>query len=168
MSMPRIDVVSPEDGPGGVFQGEIDGELWRESAMAKASLHTSNGLPADLHGEVYLEIDLAELLEMQPGSSMNLTIPQMDASFAAEVDVVQEHAEGMRTMEAYLPGYSPVYMAVITVGPEGVFGQMNLPVGAYAIQGQGQHAWLAAKADMAAQHHMDDAEYLDENSHSSH
>lgn len=143
-----------------VEEQALDGELWQASDEAKGVLEASNTLPADLKGEVYLELDLNELAALEIGSTINLAIPQVGESYPGEVDYITEHKNGDRTVEANIPGFDRAYMAVITIGEKGVYGQMNLPTGAYVIQSVGSHAWLASKTDLSKGHQEDSGEHL--------
>lgn len=127
-------------------------ELWGLSEHAEVALKKINKLPPDLKGEAYLEINLERLRELKLGEHFSIDIPQVGETYTGEVDFITQHESGSVTIEAAIPGLESIYMALITVGKNGAFGNLNLPSGAYVMQSRGNYAWIASRKDLESNH----------------
>lgn len=129
-----------------------DTVIWRESDVSKEILEKRGLIPADVADEAYIELDLQELHAVEVGDFLDLYIPQLGGSYTAEVDFIQQHDNGDRTVEAHIPGAGSLYSAVITLGEEAVYGNLATQRDVYILEGFGRHAWLAPKSSMISNH----------------
>lgn len=129
-----------------------DSIIWHESEHSKTMLQQSGFIPADVNEEVYIEVDLDELLTVEVGEQLDLYIPQLGGSYNGEVDHVQYHQNGDRTVEAFIPGAGSLYSAVITIGDNAIYGNIATQEDVFILEGVGKHAWLAPKSAMIAKH----------------
>ena len=132
---------------------EKDTIIWHESEQAKASMQSSGLIPADVNNEVYIEIDRKELLTVEVGEYLDLFIPQLGGSYTGEVDFIQTHPNGDRTVEAHIPGAGSLYSAVITLGEKAIYGNLATQEDVFILEGVGNYAWLAPKSAMINNHH---------------
>ncbi|BBM03010.1 hypothetical protein [Microbulbifer sp. GL-2] len=138
---------------------EVEGEgdledkvMWAESDTARQVLHESGRLPLDLNGETYLEIDVESLKDLSIGDYVDIEMPGVKGSYDAQVDKVQEHASGNKSVQMNLPGYGSVYFVNFTIGKNSVYGNLTLPSGSYSLEAQGNYAWVASKRDLTRSH----------------
>ncbi|QFT55328.1 hypothetical protein [Microbulbifer sp. THAF38] len=126
--------------------------MWAESDVARQVLHESGRLPLDLNGETYLEIDVEALRNLSLGDYVDIEMPGVKGSYDAQVDKVQEHASGNKSVQMNLPGYGSVYFVNFTIGKNSVYGNLTLPSGSYSLEAQGNYAWVASKKDLTRSH----------------
>ncbi|WP_444922526.1 hypothetical protein ACJJID_09555 [Microbulbifer sp. CnH-101-G] len=126
--------------------------MWAESDVARQVLHESGRLPLDLNGETYLEIDVEALKTLSLGDYVDIEMPGVKGSYDAQVDKVQEHASGNKSVQMNLPGYGSVYFVNFTIGKNSVYGNLTLPSGSYSLEAQGNYAWVASKKDLTRSH----------------
>lgn len=131
---------------------ERDTIVWSNSEEAEKVLKAQGLIPADVNNEAYVELDREELLTVEIGEYLDLYIPQIGGSYTGEVDHIQVHENGDRTVEAYIPGAGSLYSAVITIGKDAVYGTLGTQADVYIMEGDGRYAWLAAKSDLVATH----------------
>ncbi len=131
---------------------EKDTIVWQLSEQAEKILKDDGHIPADVNNEVYVELDVKELLSVEVGEYMDLYIPQINGSYTGEVDYITEHENGDRTIEAHIPGAGNLYSAVITLGDNAVYGTLGTQDDVYLMEGNGQYAWIASKSDLVAKH----------------
>ncbi|RLV58845.1 hypothetical protein D5018_15185 [Parashewanella curva] len=131
---------------------EKDTVVWVDSEEAERVLKAQGKLPADLTKEQYIELDLAELKALEVGDYVDLYIPQMGGSYTGEVDFIQLHSNGDKTIEANIPGAGRLYSAVITLGEEAVYGNLATQNDTYIVEGNGKYAWIASKTDLESKH----------------
>lgn len=146
-----------EDSPSENVQDDMpeqfkDTVVWQVSEEAEEALKESEFLANDLKNEAYIELDVWELDNLAVGDYMDLYIPQIGGSFTGEVDMVTNHPNGDRTVEAYIPGAGSLYSAVITYSENAVYGTLGTQDDVYFIEGDGRHAWIASKRDLIANH----------------
>ncbi|WP_444924780.1 hypothetical protein ACJJH9_07250 [Microbulbifer sp. DLAB2-AF] len=126
--------------------------MWAESDVARQVLHESGRLPLDLNGETYLEIDVEALKNLSIGDYVDIEMPGVKGNYDAQVDKVQEHASGNKSVQMNLPGYGSVYFVNFTIGKNSVYGNLTLPSGSYSLEAQGNYAWVASKKDLTRSH----------------
>ena len=143
--------VQPEHNSAGTAQR--DSIIWQESEKAKEVLQTRGGIPADVRQEAYIQIDRQELMTVEIGEYLDLYIPQLGGSYTGEVDFIQQHSNGDRTVEAHIPGAGTLYSAVITLGEEAIYGNLATQEDVFILEGNGEYAWLAPKSAMISNHH---------------
>lgn len=131
---------------------EKDSIIWQESEESQKVLQASGFMPEDVANEAYIEVDLEELQAVEIGDNLDLYIPQLGGSYNGEVDHVQQHPNGDRTVEAFIPGAGTLYSAVITIGEEAIYGNLATQEDVFVIEGIGKHAWIAPKSAMIAKH----------------
>jgi hypothetical protein len=149
----KIEVPKAKSRPNNLGSERVsDGEIWKLSETAREVLTNSPFLPADLNGEVYLEIDVDEIKSLEMGDNYEVYIPQLEASYVAEVDVVTLYPNGDKTIEAYFPESDKGFSVVITTGKGATFGEVSLPSGQYILESAGQYAWMANRQDMIKNH----------------
>jgi hypothetical protein len=129
-----------------------DSIVWQLSEEGQALLKAQGLIPADVNNEAYVELDLAELNSVEVGDYLDLYIPQIGGSYTGEVDRIDIHSNGDRTVEAYIPGAGKLYSAVITIGKDAVYGTLGTQADVYILEGNGQYAWIASKSDLVATH----------------
>ncbi|WP_133406386.1 hypothetical protein [Parashewanella tropica] len=135
-----------------VNANEKDTVVWVDSAEAEQVLKAQGKLPADLTKEHYIELDIEELKALEVGDYIDLYIPQMGGSYTGEVDFIQSHSNGDKTIEANIPGAGRLYSAVITMGEEAVYGNLATQNDTYILEGSGKYAWIASRTDLESQH----------------
>lgn len=127
--------------------------LWEESEKAREFLQSiPEKLPGDLAGEAYIEVNTQRIKEMQLGDVFELTVPQLGTSLSAEVDMVTEHPNGDKTIEANFPGMDKYYSVVFTVGASNSYAQVSTPDGVYLLEAHGDYAWIASRHSLVASH----------------
>ncbi len=127
--------------------------LWEESEKAREVLQANpEKLPGDLAGEAYIELNTQQMKSMQLGDVFELTIPQLGTSLAAEVDMVTEHPNGDKTIEANFPGMDKYYSVVFTIGAANSYAQVSTPDGVYLLEAQGDYAWITSRQSLVASH----------------
>lgn len=126
--------------------------VWQESEQSKAVLQKSGMIPADVREEAYVEVDLDELRTVEIGEYLDLYIPQLGGSYTGEVDYIQTHPNGDRTVEAHIPGAGTLYAAVITIGEEAIYANLATQEDVFIMEGIGKHAWIAPKSAMSQNH----------------
>ena len=131
---------------------EKDSIIWQESEASKKALQASGFIPEDVANEAYVEVDLEELKQVEVGDSLDLYIPQLGGSYNGEVDYIQQHPNGDRTVEAFIPGAGSLYSAVITIGENAIYGNLATQEDVFVLEGIGNHAWIAPKSSMIAKH----------------
>ena len=131
---------------------ERDSIIWQESEKAKEVLQARGGIPADVTQEAYIQIDRQELMTVEIGEYLDLYIPQLGGSYTGEVDFIQQHPNGDRTVEAHIPGAGTLYSAVITLGEEAIYGNLATQEDVFILEGNGEYAWLAPKSAMITNH----------------
>ncbi len=136
----------------GSFPTERDSIIWQESEQSKTVLQESGLIPSDVKNEAYVEVDLAELLTVEIGESLDLYIPQLGGSYNGEVDHIQQHPNGDRTVEAFIPGAGSLYSAVITIGDNAIYGNLATQEDVFILEGIGEYAWIAPKSAMIENH----------------
>lgn len=122
--------------------------LFVESEKAKAFLQASGKLRDNLQGEVYLEISSNDIRSLEVGDTFKLEIPALDMFYDIEVDQTREDRFGNQTIEAVLPDEEGKYSSIITVSESSIYGNITTPHGIYAIEGNGQYAWIAETAGL--------------------
>lgn len=131
---------------------EKDSIIWQESEQSKKILEASGFIPDDVAEQAYVEVDLEELKAVEIGDSLDLYIPQLGGSYNGEVDHIQQHSNGDRTVEAFIPGAGSLYSAVITIGEDAIYGNLATQEDVFVLEGIGKHAWIAPKSAMIAKH----------------
>lgn len=127
--------------------------LWEESEKAREFLQSiPEKLPGDLAGEAYIEVNTQHIKTMQLGDTFELTVPQLGTSLSAEVDMVTEHPNGDKTIEANFPGMDKYYSVVFTVGASNSYAQVSTPDGVYLLEAHGDYAWIASRHSLVASH----------------
>jgi|GEM_PF-1940952 len=134
---------------------EKDSIVWAVSEKAEKVLKAGGKIPGDVSNEVYIELDIDELNSVVVGDFIDLYIPQIGGSYAGEVDHIEVHSNGDRTVEAYIPGAGTLYSAVITLGENAVYGTLGTQADVYIMEGDGKYAWIASKSDLVANHSTD-------------
>lgn len=131
---------------------EKDSIIWQQSEQSQKVLQASGFMPEDVANEAYVEVDLEELQALEVGDNLDLYIPQLGGSYNGEVDHIQQHPNGDRTVEAFIPGAGTLYSAVITIGEEAIYGNLATQEDVFVLEGIGKHAWIAPKSAMIAKH----------------
>ena len=131
---------------------EKDTVVWQVSEKAEEALKNSEFQVTDLRNEAYIEMDTWEMDNLEIGDYMDLYIPQIGGSFTGEVDHITSHANGDRTVEAYIPGAGSLFSAVITYSDNAIYGTIGTQDDVYIIEGDGRNAWIASKRDLTANH----------------
>ncbi|WP_281558011.1 hypothetical protein [Thalassomonas sp. RHCl1] len=122
--------------------------LFVESQKAKEFLQASGKLRENLQGEVYIEISSNEIKSLAVGDTFKLEIPALDMFYDIQVDQTREDQFGNQTIEAVLPDEEGKYSSIITVSERSIYGNITTPHGIYAIEGNGQYAWIAETAGL--------------------
>ncbi|WDE02579.1 hypothetical protein [Thalassomonas actiniarum] len=122
--------------------------LFVESQKAKEFLQASGKLRENLQGEVYIEISSNEIKSLAVGDTFKLEIPALDMFYDIQVDHTREDQFGNQTIEAVLPDEEGKYSSIITVSERSIYGNITTPHGIYAIEGNGQYAWIAETAGL--------------------
>lgn len=120
--------------------------------MSRQVLEKSGFIPEDVSNEAYVEVDLEELKTVEVGDNLELYIPQLGGSYNGEVDHIQQHPNGDRTVEAFIPGAGSLYSAVITIGEEAIYGNLATQEDVFILEGIGKYAWISPKSSMIAKH----------------
>ena len=122
--------------------------LFTQSEKAKEVLKASGKIRENLHGEVYLEINNAEITSLEIGDTFKLEIPALKMFYKIEVDKTHLDQFGNKTIEAILPDQEGKYSSIITVTDHSIYGNITTPHGIYAMEGNGQYAWIAETAGL--------------------
>jgi hypothetical protein len=131
---------------------ENDTIIWQESEVSKKVLTESGLIPADVADEAYIELDREELLTVEVGEYLDLYIPQFGGSYTGEVDHIETHPNGDRTVEAHIPGAGSLYAAVITIGENATYANLATPRDVFVLEGNDKYAWIAPKSSMMQSH----------------
>lgn len=131
---------------------ENDSIVWQLSEDAEHILKEEGFLPTDLKNAAFIKVDTKELRTVEVGDYLDLYIPQIGGSYTGEVDYIQIHPNGDRTVEAYIPGAGTLYSAVITLGDNALYATLGTQADVYIMEGNGEHAWIASKSDLVANH----------------
>ena len=131
---------------------ENDTIIWQESEVSKKVLTESGLIPADVTDEAYIELDREELLTVEVGEYLDLYIPQFGGSYTGEVDHIETHPNGDRTVEAHIPGAGSLYAAVITIGENATYANLATPRDVFVLEGNDKYAWIAPKSSMMQSH----------------
>jgi len=133
-------------------KAEKDTIVWKTSEEGKRVLEAEGHIPADVVDEAYIELDREELMTVEVGEYLDLYIPQFGGSYTGEVDHVQNHPNGDRTVEAHIPGAGSLYAAVITIGENATYGNLATPRDVFVLEGNDKYAWIAPKSSMMQSH----------------
>lgn len=151
-----IDTFKPKtkskESPDSISNAVKDTIVWQESDKGQQVLTQAGLIPADVTDEAYIELDREELLSVEVGEYLDLYIPQFGGSYTGEVDHIQTHPNGDRTVEAHIPGAGTLYAAVITVGENATYGNLATPRDVFILEGNDQYAWIAPKSAMMKNH----------------
>ncbi len=121
---------------------------FKPSLKAEQVLKASGKLRDNLQGEVYLEINNAEISSLEAGDSFKLEIPELDMFYEIAVDKTHQDKFGNKTIEAMLPDQEVKYSSIITISKDAIYANITTPYGSYAMEGNGQYAWMAETADL--------------------
>ncbi|WDE06709.1 hypothetical protein SG34_007340 [Thalassomonas viridans] len=129
-------------------EADTGGSLFVESEKAKEFLQASGKLRENLQGEVYIEISSNDIKSLEIGDTFKLEIPALDMFYDIQVDQTRLDQFGNQTIEAFLPDQEGKYSSIITVSERSIYGNITTPHGIYAIEGNGQYAWIAETAGL--------------------
>ena len=133
-------------------KSEKDTIVWTTSEEGKKVLEAEGHIPADVTDEAYIELDREELMTVEVGEYLDLYIPQFGGSYTGEVDHIETHPNGDRTVEAHIPGAGSLYAAVITIGENATYGNLATPRDVFVLEGNDKYAWIAPKSSMMQNH----------------
>ncbi|WDE11263.1 hypothetical protein [Thalassomonas haliotis] len=121
---------------------------FKPSLKAEQVLKASGKLRDNLQGEVYLEINNVEISSLEAGDSFKLEIPELGMFYEIAVDKTHQDKFGNKTIEAVLPDQEAKYSSIITISEHAIYANITTPYGSYAMEGNGQYAWMAETADL--------------------
>lgn len=133
-------------------KSEKDTIVWTTSEEGKKVLEAEGHIPPDVTDEAYIELDREELMTVEVGEYLDLYIPQFGGSYTGEVDHIETHPNGDRTVEAHIPGAGSLYAAVITIGENATYGNLATPRDVFVLEGNDKYAWIAPKSSMMQNH----------------
>lgn len=93
--------------------------------------------PGSVHA---IKIPVAKLRGMKPGEKASVDLP--DGRYEFIHDNQWRHEDGDQTWVGYVDGPEGKYRALLTLGGEGVVGQMRTPGGLYKVETDGEDGWL--------------------------
>ena len=151
-----VDMFKPDSPSESTLQSgqehENDSIVWQLSEDAENVLNEEGFLPSDLKNAAFIKVDTKELRSVEVGDYLDLYIPQIGGSYTGEVDYIQVHPNGDRTVEAYIPGAGTLYSAVITLGENALYATLGTQADVYIMEGNGEYAWIASKSDLVSHH----------------
>lgn len=133
----------------------IDDLMFTSSQKAEEFLKASGKLRPDLAGEVYLEINAAQLLGLTKGDTFKLDIPELNILHDIEVKEAYQDQFGNKTVKAHLSDQDAAYGSVFTINERAIYANVSTPDGIYVMQGNGQYVWMAETNDLSKEAVMD-------------
>ncbi|MGR6871669.1 hypothetical protein ACU6U9_05035 [Pseudomonas sp. HK3] len=129
--------------------------MFTSSQKAEEFLKASGKLRPDLAGEVYLEINAAQLLGLTKGDTFKLDIPELNILHDIEVKEAYQDQFGNKTVKAHLSDQDAAYGSVFTINERAIYANVSTPDGIYVMQGNGQYVWMAETNDLSKEAVMD-------------
>lgn len=93
--------------------------------------------PGSLHP---IKVPVGKLRDMKKGDKVSVSLPDGRYQFTHDND--WQHEDGDKTWVGYVDGPNGKYRALLTLGGEGVVGQVRTPGGLYEVEADGEDGWL--------------------------